>query len=142
MKYLGIDYGTKRIGLAISDESGMMAFPRGILDGAKQGQVALAEILDTIKAEDIHEIVIGKSLDTAGGRNLIMDDIDVFAEELHKLSGLPVHLHDERFSSFAARAFDFSKSDSNANHRKNHDRVEHIDDRAAAVMLQRYLDTK
>lgn len=136
MKYLGIDYGTKRIGIAISDESGMMAFPRGILSGGKS---ALEKILDTVRDEQIDEIVVGKSMDQSGNRNAIMDDIDVFVEQLHNLTGLPVHTHDERFSSQIARSFDFTKSDNVASPRK-HDLVEHIDDRAAAVMLQRYLE--
>jgi len=138
MKYLGIDYGTKRIGIAVSDESGMMAFPRGILSGGKS---ALEKILDTVREERIDEIVVGKSMDQKGNRNAIMDDIDVFVEQIHNLTGLPVHTHDERFSSHMARSFDFTKNDMVANPRK-HDRVEHIDDRAAAVMLQRYLDMK
>ena len=137
MKYLGIDYGTKRIGLAVSDESGMIAFPREILAGGKQ---AFEKILDLVKSESIGTIVVGHSLNTSGERNLLMEDIDAFVEELHKLAGIPVELHDERFSSIAARAMDQEKS--KANSRNNGSQMEHIDDRAAAIMLQRYLDRK
>ena len=137
MKYLGIDYGTKRIGIAVSDESGMMAFPRGIIAGGAQ---AFAQIVKTITDEGVQKIIVGNSLDQAGNRNMIADDIDAFITELEKISGLPVELQDERFSSMMARSFDFSKDDYIANPRRNAQRVEHVDDRAAALMLQRYLD--
>ena len=141
MKYLGIDYGTKRIGLAVSDESGMLAFPREILPN---GKLAIEKILDLVKGESIGTIVVGNSLDTSGQRNLLMEDVDAFVEELHKLTGVSVSLYDERFSSIAARAMDSDKSREKptANLRKNESRVDHIDDRAAAIMLQRYLDRK
>jgi len=137
MKYLGIDYGTKRIGLAVSDESGMFAFPKEILANGKQ---ALEKILDLVKSESIGKIVVGNSLDTSGQRNLVMEDVDAFVEELHKLTGLPVDLHDERFSSIAARAMDLEKP--KASLRNSAARMDHIDDRAAAIMLQRYLDVQ
>lgn len=136
MKYLGIDYGTKRIGLAVSDDSGMMAFPRGIVSG---GATALASIVKTITEEGVQKIVVGHSIDQAGNRNMLADDVDAFVAELEKLSGLPVEFQDERFTSMMARSFDFTKDDYAANPRRAN-RVEHVDDRAAAVMLQRYLD--
>ena len=137
MKYLGIDYGTKRIGIAVSDESGMMAFPREIVQGGKR---ALETIFDLVKAEEVGTIVVGHSLNTSGERNLLMEDVDAFIEELQKLTGVPVTLQDERFSSIAARAMDQLKP--SANTRNSEARMEHIDDRAAAIMLQRYLDRK
>ena len=142
MKYLGIDYGTKRIGIAISDESGSIAFPKKIIvqNQEPNGVKILTEILDMIRSEEVKTIVVGNSLDGAGERNAIMEDVDVFVEQLHTLSGLPVLLHDERFSSVMARAMDFGKSHTVANPRRNEHRPDHIDDKAAAVMLQRYLD--
>lgn len=142
MKYLGIDYGTKRIGIAISDESGSIAFPKKIISHGQQNSGAkfLEEILDLIKSEGVQSIIVGNSLDNTGGRNAIMEDVDAFVEQLHALSGLPVLLHDERFSSVMARSMEFGKSDTIANPRRNDIRAEHIDDKAAAIMLQRYLD--
>lgn len=132
---MGIDYGTKRIGLALSDESGTLAFPKKIVSTGKQ---ALADILDIITTEQVEQIVVGNSLDNGGTRNSIMEDVDVFVEQLHKLTGIPVGFMDERFSSTAVRAFNFEKPI--ANTRGNSRPTDHIDDRAAAVMLQRYLD--
>jgi putative Holliday junction resolvase len=84
MKYMGIDYGTKRIGIAVSDDGGTIAFPRVILGNSPR---LFEEILDIVRTESIDGIVVGKSIDTHGERNAIMDDIDVFVEELEKLSG-------------------------------------------------------
>ena len=138
MKHLGIDYGTKRIGLAISDESGSFAFPKKILTNTKE---SIAELLGLISSEHIQKIIIGNSLDKAGVRNALMDDVDVFAEELQKLSGIPVEMQDERFSSVFAKAMDVEKGNSNVANLKNKNASpDRIDDRAAAIMLQRYLD--
>lgn len=141
MKYLGIDYGTKKIGLAISDDSGAFAFPKTILSSGVQ---ALRDIVEIASVERVETIVVGHSLNMGGERNAVMEDIDAFVEEIHKLTGLPVVLEDERFSSTAVRAFDWSKPvasprrtgrDASGRSKSNP-----IDDRAAAIMLQRYLD--
>lgn len=138
MKHLGIDYGTKRIGLAISDESGSFAFPKKILTNSKE---RIAELLEIISAEHIQKIIIGNSLDKTGTRNALMDDVDAFAEELQKLSGIPVEMQDERFSSVFAKSMDFEKGNFNvANLKNKNSSPDRIDDRAAAIMLQRYLD--
>jgi putative Holliday junction resolvase len=127
MKHLGIDYGTKRIGLAISDESGSFAFPKKILTNTKE---SIAELLELISTEHIEKIIIGNSLDKT------------FAQEIQKLSGVPVEMQDERFSSVFSKSFDVSKADVNISNlkQKNKSAPEHTDDRAAAIMLQRYLD--
>lgn len=135
MKIMGIDYGTKRIGIAMSDESGAFAFPKQVI---VSGEKALAEIITIIDQEQVKKIVVGNSLDSVGVRNAIMEDVDAFVEELHKLTGLPIELSDERFSSSAIRAFDWEKPVATP-HRTERN-TDPIDDRAAAIMLQRYLD--
>ena len=135
MKYMGIDYGSKRIGIAISDESGKFAFPKVIILNSKN---ALTEIVALITLEHVEKIIVGNSLDQAGARNAIMEDVDAFTEELQKLTGIPCEYMDERFSSTAVKSFDFEKPI--ANTRGNSKSYEPIDDRAAAIMLQRYLD--
>lgn len=137
MRILGIDYGTKKIGIALSDESGKFAFPKTIVPS---GVGALRDIVDIVEQESVQEIVIGCSLDQAGKRNEIMEDIDVFVEELYKLTNIPVILQDERFSSTAVRAFDFTKPV--ASPRRSEKKTDPLDDRAAAIMLQRYLDKR
>lgn len=141
MKYLGIDYGTKKIGLAISDDSGAFAFPKTILSSGVQ---ALRDIVEIASVERVQTIVVGHSLNMGGERNAVMEDIDAFVEEIHKLTGLPVVLEDERFSSSAVRAFDWSKPVASprrtSRDASGRSKSDPIDDRAAAIMLQRYLD--
>lgn len=141
MKYLGIDYGTKKIGLAISDDSGSFAFPKTILGSGVQ---ALRDIVEIALVEQVDAIVVGHSLNMGGERNAVMEDIDAFVEEIHKLTGLPVVLEDERFSSSAVRAFDWSKPVASPRRTSRdalgRNKSDPIDDRAASIMLQRYLD--
>ncbi len=135
MKYLGIDYGTKKIGLAVSDQSGVFAFPKTIIPNDEK---LFSQCLDLIKSESIETIVVGNSLMANGSRNSIMEDVDAFCEELEKLSGLPIVMQDERFSSSAVRAFTWAKSV--ATKHRTEKNINPTDDSAAALMLQRYLD--
>lgn len=141
MKYMGIDYGTKRIGVAVTDDGGTIAFPKVILGNTPK---LFDELLDIIKTESIGGIVVGKSIDTHGNRNAIMDDIDVFVEELEKLSGKKIHMEEERFTSHFLKSFDFSKSIEKPISRKRTNGKEklHQDAQAAASILQRFLDKK
>ncbi|HQV65081.1 MAG TPA: Holliday junction resolvase RuvX [Candidatus Paceibacterota bacterium] len=139
MKYMGIDYGTKRIGIAVSDDGGTIAFPRVILGNSPR---LFEEILDIIRTESINGIVVGKSMDTHGERNAIMDDIDVFVEELEKLSGKTIHMEDERFTSHFLKSFDFSKNIEKpiSRNRTKKPAQQSIDAQAAASILQRFLE--
>lgn len=138
MKILGIDYGTKRIGLALSDESESLAFPKSIV---ASGMAGLSKIMDIVTTEKVGKIVIGNSLDQSGERNVVMNHVDLFVTELKSRSGLPVELQDERFTSAFAKSLDFEKAGFNVAQKKSRlSTPDHIDDRAAAIMLQRYLD--
>jgi putative Holliday junction resolvase len=141
MKYMGIDYGTKRVGVAVSDDAGTIAFPRVIIENSPK---LFADLLELIKTEGIQEIVIGKSMDTDGSRNIIMDDIDAFREELEKLSGKVIHMQDERFSSHFLKSFDFTKSIEKpiSRQRTNGKEKQYQDAQAAAAILQRFLEVR
>ena len=141
MKYMGIDYGTVRVGIALSDEQGIIAFPKHIISNTRS---LLSDVLDIIKKESVSEIVIGKSIDGSGKRNIIMDDIDVFVEELQKLSGKKIHMEDERFTSHFLKSFDFTKSIEKpvSRHRTNGKEKHYQDAQAAASILQRFLDRR
>jgi putative Holliday junction resolvase len=138
---MGIDYGTKRIGIAVSDEGASIAFPKTVIQNTP---TLLNDILDIIKKESVQEIVVGKSMDTSGNRNIIMDDIDAFVEELQKLSGKMIHMEDERFTSHFLKSFDFSKSIEKpiTRDRNKKQTGQTIDAQAAASILQRFLDKK
>lgn len=143
MKYLGIDYGSKRIGLALSNPEGTIAFPHIVIQNSHK---ALIEILDIINSESIDRVVIGKSLDGFGNENIIQRQIDSFIKKLSvKFDADNILQQDERGSSLAAAAHLYGKGNI-ANDRwsgkSNAKKREHNDANAASVILQRYLDRK
>ncbi len=128
MSILGIDYGSKRVGIAISDGENRLAFPHSVLDsrGVKPGQIA-QQIVVLCKEKDITEVVMGESKNLKGERNLIMDLIDTCVEELKK-SNLSVFFEPEWFSTQQAERFQ--------------GKIDAIDSSAAAVILQAHLDKR
>lgn len=137
MKYLGLDYGAKRIGVAVSDESAVMAFPLGTVAA---GEKALQEVLDIIKENGVAVAVIGESLDLKMQKNPIMREIEKFAEALqaHKVA---VEFEPELFTSAQAeRQFDKLTASREVARKKKMPEAEHRDASAAALILQSYLD--
>ncbi|HPS21447.1 MAG TPA: Holliday junction resolvase RuvX [Candidatus Paceibacterota bacterium] len=137
MRFLGIDFGSKRIGLAVSDEEGKLAFPKEIVLNDKN---ATDYIKNIIKNEKIDEIVIGESLSLTGEENKIMGEIKDFVKEIFALAK-PVHFQKEFFTSVEARGRE-GKEKYNARKVKKaeSEKTKKIDDSAAALILQRYLD--
>ena len=82
MKYLGIDFGSKRVGVAVSDETGKMAFPYSVILNSEK---LLEEVEKIIDREKIDEIIIGESKNFEGNPNKIMADIKIFKEKLEDL---------------------------------------------------------
>jgi putative Holliday junction resolvase len=122
MKYLSIDYGSKKVGIATSDDDGRMAYPCMIADNDKS---LMGDIKEIVRAMKINEIVIGESVDQNGKPNEIMKEIRSFAVRLEDELDLPVHFEKEFMTSIEARRM----------------QSQHIvDDSAAALILQRYLD--
>lgn len=135
MKYLGVDYGSKNIGLAISDEEGMMAFPYKKI---KNNNFLIDTIHNICGEEDIEAIVIGESENNAGSPNEIMKDIKIFAEKLNLEIGLPNYFEKEFMTSLHAN---ISKTKSIFNARKIKVEKNSKDDaKAATLILQRFLD--
>ena len=124
MRYLGIDYGAKRVGLAISDESGGFAFPLTVLSNSED---LLDEVGKICKENRIEEIVVGESMDFSFKENDIMKEIIPFVESLKKKLGLPVHMHPEFLTSKEARRLQGKNKMNDAS--------------AAAIILKSYLDT-
>ncbi|MCI5050801.1 MAG: Holliday junction resolvase RuvX [Candidatus Pacebacteria bacterium] len=141
MKHLGIDYGSKRIGLALSDDNGRLAFPKETINNS---QDIIQDIKDVVEYESVEKIVVGKSLDPWGSENLIQREIDTFIKKLkYDISEIDIVYQDERGSSIAAASHLYGK-DNIANPKwttkANMKKREHNDANAAAVILQRYLD--
>ncbi len=123
MKYLAVDYGTKRVGIALSDAEGLLAYPHSVLAA---GKGLVQEVAELAKKEGIGTIVIGESRDLAGKPNPIMTKISAFSQELKKESTIPIVFENEVLSS------------QEADHAQGKDHLR--DARAAAIILQSYLD--
>jgi len=140
MRFLGIDYGTKRIGIAISDENGSLAFPKEIVLNDLN---TFKRIGDIIKGDKIEEIVVGESVDFSGQLNALSARIEIFISELKEKFKLPIHKQKEFLTSVEARKSKDNKKD--FNQKQSHSKLKQkksgrIDASAAALILQRYLD--
>lgn len=124
MKYLCLDYGSKKIGISISDDMGMLAFPLKIVSN-KDKEKSLSEILEIIKENNIKEVVVGESLNQSGVPNNILEEAKSFAKKISEMSELKINFEKEWFSTLEARRYDDRKD---------------ADDSAAAIILQRFLD--
>ena len=140
MRFLGIDYGTKRIGVAISDENGTLAFPKEIVQNDINTFKRLGDI---IKSENVSEIVVGESVDFSGKLNALSGRIEVFILELSEKFKLPVRKQKEFLTSVEARKGGVNKgslSPSQAHSKVKQIKSGRVDASAAALILQRYLD--
>jgi len=137
MRYLGIDYGSKRVGLSLSDEEGRIAFPYKII---KNDLELVDNIHNICGVEEISAIVLGESHDLSGKPNKIMGSIEEFKRNLEGELDLPIYFEKEFMTSVFARGNDGKKINDAMKIKKEKD--EKIDDSAAALILQRYLDRK
>lgn len=125
MRLLGIDYGEKRVGLALSDEDGRLAFPYRVLENAKN----LVEKLEAIvKSEGVGCIVVGESLDFRQKENPIMKKVHALVTLLGEKTGLPICLESEIFTTQEARRIQGKHAI--------------VDASAAAIILQSFIDKK
>lgn len=127
MKVVGIDFGSKRIGVAISDADGLMAFPKATLPNDR---MLMTNIKDIIASEKVGAVVIGESTARDGNDNPIMGSARQFAEELGWETNLPVDFEPEFYSSAEARLLKEQASGKPA---------VMVDAEAAAVILNSYL---
>jgi putative holliday junction resolvase len=126
MKYLALDYGEKRIGTAVSDEGGTIAFPNRVIDATKAVRKPLEEI---VASNGIGAIVVGMPLDREGNEGIAATGARRFSEKLAQWFGIPVVLWDERMTTAQAHRV-------MQDHRKGN-----ADLAAATLILQSYLDS-
>ncbi|MDQ5930949.1 MAG: putative pre6S rRNA nuclease [Patescibacteria group bacterium] len=122
MKYLGIDYGTKKSGIAVSDEEASFAFPKEIVSTDS----LIGYLTDFAKKEPIGGIVWGLSLASNGVENDITAQVQQLAKKIEIQTSTPTFFIREDFSSVEAHRYQTKKGDR--------------DDSAAAIILQRFLD--
>lgn len=125
MKYLGIDFGSKKVGYAQSDDDGRMAFPLMISPNDKN---LLKDTVELVRELKITTIVIGESVDGNGKPNPIAKEARKFGMDIENAVDVQVVFEKEWYSTVEAR-----KQPGNESNRE-------VDDQAAAIVLQRYLD--
>lgn len=124
-RFLGIDFGTKRIGVALSDEDGRIAFPETEFENRKN---VVERISQLCKEKEVDAIVVGESTNHKGEDNPVMEHIRTFKSELAEKVDMPIHFENEYFSTAHAA--------------QDRDTPGHYDASAAAIILQRFLDKK
>ncbi len=143
MKYLGIDYGEKRIGLSLSDELGSLAFPYRIIINDNQAFDAIHNICGE---ENIIEVILGHSVNSDGEDNLIMVEVEKIKQKIEQDLSLPVHLEKEFMTTIHARDYleqnDIYGKDKNNARQNPKKKIDRADAVAATLILQRYLDRK
>ncbi len=131
MRYLGVDYGSKRVGLALSDEAGTMGFPYAILKNTPR---LVDELMMLIEEEAIGAVVIGESRDYRGAENPIMRDVRELAHELGTRTATSIFFEPEVLTSAQARRAPEKEGKSRAPKRRAT-----VDASAAALILTSYL---
>lgn len=125
MRTIGIDFGSKRVGIALSDESGDFALPYGVVENNEH---LIREIRELCTINNVGEVVVGDSKDFKGEDNAIMGEITSFVEKLKEVLGVPVELHPEFMTSSQAERLQGKNG--------------MLDASAAALILSSYLELK
>lgn len=120
---MGIDYGKKRVGIALSDETERFAYPHSVLDAQKN---LIETVVKICQKERVGKIVLGRSLDYKMQPNKIMAEIEVFKDELETASGLTIEFEDEFLTTQEAGRLQGENKMNDAS--------------AAALILKSYLD--
>lgn len=129
MRYLGIDYGTKKVGLALSDEAGTMGFPHAVVLNDSR---LMDDLLGRVSREKVGAIVMGESRDFSGNENPVAKEAKVFGETLAARAGIPLFFEPEMLTTQEARR------DFEGVRQAGSGRVE-VDSSAAALILTSYL---
>jgi putative Holliday junction resolvase len=134
MRVLGLDHGTKRMGIAISDELGMIAQPLEFILAEPYGEF-LERLKQIIKEKQVEQIVIGIPRNMDGSYGPAAMKVKEFVTVLRESIVVPIRTWDERLTSAQANRFLIE-----ANVRRD-ERKEKVDKTAAAILLQSYLDS-
>jgi putative Holliday junction resolvase len=138
MKYFCIDYGRRRIGIAVSDSTAILAKSRPMIDRKTVGDYLL-KITEVINEEDPDELIIGLPLDIDDNETEMSREIRSFTQKLQeKLNKkIPISFQDESFSSVKANII-LRKTVT----RKKRAKKERVDSVAACIILQEFLDNR
>ena len=135
MRILALDVGDSRVGLAISDPTGLLASPLGHVE---RGPTDVQDIIRIAEENEAAQIVVGLPLTLAGESRAQAGKVRGFVRELRSATDIPIETVDERLSTVQAQRL---LTDSDRGRRSNRERGR-IDSSAAAVILQAYLDSQ
>ena len=133
MRYLAIDYGTKRTGLAICDSAETISSPLKTIHGQKE---LIKKIAEVIEAENVEAVVLGLPLNMTGSESAQTRLVLKFGKQLEGFLRVPVLLQDERLSSFGAEE---KLAPANLTKGKMRQRLDAV---AAAEILEAFLEQK
>ncbi len=137
-RILGVDYGERRIGLAVSDPSATIAQPLPTLVRRRGKRPPVQAISDTARAWQVEAVVVGLPLTLAGEESDWTRETRAFGEKVQERAGVPVHFLDERLTSVRAektvRALGLP--------RRAREQKERVDATAAMLILQAFLDRR
>jgi putative holliday junction resolvase len=101
VKVLALDYGSARTGIAVSDPTGTLARPLGVVEGVRK-RAGFDSLLEVIRAEQPDQIVVGLPLTLRGAEGAQARETSLFVESLRDVIDIPVDTYDERFTSVLA----------------------------------------
>ena len=107
MKVLALDYGSARTGVAVSDPTGTVARPLGVVEAASSEE-GIARLVELAREEGIERVVVGLPVTLRGERGSQAEETDRFVELLREALDLPIESFDERFTTKLARTGDTS----------------------------------
>ncbi len=134
-RVLGVDFGSRRIGLALSDVMGITACPLTVIN-RESNEKTFVELGRIIKEQDISLIVVGDPLNMDGSSGVLTEDVRSFANKLQEKFNIDIKFIDERLTTLQANRILEEEADFSREKRKGlRDKV------AAALILQSYLDS-
>ncbi|MGE4554038.1 MAG: Holliday junction resolvase RuvX [Desulfovibrionaceae bacterium] len=136
MRALAIDFGLKRVGLAVCDPEGLLASPYGLIERTTRAKL-FDDLLDILQKEGVERVVVGLPLDLEGRDTETTRQARNFAASLARRTDVPVELYDERLTS--AQAEDQLRE---AGIRCPKRRKTRLDSQAATVLLESWLRTR
>jgi putative Holliday junction resolvase len=135
-RYLALDVGSKRIGVAVSDELGLTAQPVLTLERRHNSREDLRSLARLARRYKVAGIVVGNPLHLSGEQSARSMKTQIFADALGELTGLPIHLWDERLTTHEAHQVLYEAGHARQDHRPLLDQV------AATLILQSFLDDR
>lgn len=135
-RYLGLDVGAKRIGVAVSDELGLTAQPVLTLERKRNPRDDLRSLARLARRFGVAGIVVGHPLHLSGETSPRAEKTVAFAGQLGEVAGIPIHLWDERLTTNEAHRILYEAGHARQQHRKVVDQV------AATLILQSFLDSR